>query len=98
MNIDEIVKYVLSNKKKSATSRTIDDKQFDYFIPKRRTSYFYYPFVNDVKSSKSPLHTNVSFISLRCRTFFYDEFSKKYEYTIDDTCNVRFPERDTKPF
>ena len=29
--------------------------------------------------------------------FFYDEFSK-YEYTIDDTCNKRFPEQDTKPF
>ena len=41
MNVDEIVKYVVGNKEKSATSRTIDDKQFDYFIPKRRKSYFY---------------------------------------------------------
>ena len=98
MNVDEIVKYVVSNKKKSATSRTIDDKQFDYFIPKRRKSYFYYPYVNDVKSSQSLLLTNVSFISLRCRTFFYDEFSKKYEFSIEDICNKRLPERETKLF
>ena len=51
-----------------------------------------------MKSSKSLLLTNVSFISLRCRTFFSDEFSKKYEYTIDDICNKRLPERETKLF
>ena len=85
-------------KRTRSTSRIIHDKQFDDFIPNRRKTYFHHPFLNDVKSSKILLLCNVSFISLRYRLFFYDEFSKKYEYTIDDTCNKRFPERDTKPF
>ena len=38
------------------------------------------------------------FSSLSNVGFFYDEFSKNYEYTIDDICNVRFSERYTKPF
>ena len=71
MNVDKIVKYVLSNKKSSATSRIIDDKQFDYLIPKRRKSYFPHPFMNDVKSLIILLLFNVSFISLRYRTLFF---------------------------
>ena len=54
--------------------------------------------MNDVKSSKIQYILNISLISLRCRTFdfFKNDFWKNYKYTMNEICNVRFPERHTK--